>query len=222
MRLLRHKRVLVAVTVAGLMLAGAGSAWAYFTTNGTGTGSVPVGNSSALTVSVGAATGGAMLPAAIGDSNAVVDTVPFTVLNTAEGDQSFSTLTLEVTPGYTHTDGAGDPPCTASDFSIDGSDVGTAVTVSGLETLLPNSDGTHVTPAPAANGDTYYGSLTIQLVENGANQDSCEGQTIPLTVAASSTSNGGTPGQVQEALIDPVTGAPQSVSCPSAAASAPR
>ena len=40
-----------------------------------------------------------MLPAAIGDSNAVIDTVPFTVLNTAEGDQSFYTLTLEVTPG---------------------------------------------------------------------------------------------------------------------------
>ena len=71
--------------------------------------------------------------------------------------------------------------------------VGTAAIVSGLETLGPNSDGTHVTPAPAANGDTYYGSLTIQLVENGANQDSCEGQTIPLTVIADSGGGTGPP-----------------------------
>ena len=150
MRLLRHKRVLGVVLVTSLMLAGGGTAWAYFTTSGTGTGSVPVGSSSVLVVSVGAATGGAMLPAAIGDSNAVVDTVPFTVVNNAEGDQTFDTLTLEVTPGYSHSDGT-DPACTASDFSINGADAGTAAIVSGLETLEPNSDGTDpTTTAPAA------------------------------------------------------------------------
>ena len=174
MRLFRNKKVLGAVLVTGLMLAGAGSAWAYFTTSGTGTGSATVGQSSALTVTSSAAIGDALLPAAIGDSNAVIDTVPFTVVNEAEGVQAFNTLTIKVAEAdgspYSFTDAAGDPACTASDFSVNGGAAGATSTVSGLQTLLPNSDGTTVTAAPASNGDTYYGSLTIQLVENGADQ----------------------------------------------------
>jgi hypothetical protein len=105
--------------------------------------------------------------------NAVVDTVPYTVTNTGEGDVNLSSVTIEVTPGFSYVDGAGDPACTAADFSINGQAVGTPAVAAPDVTLNGVSD------APA---NVYSGSFKIQMVENGANQDSCEGQSVPLTV----------------------------------------
>jgi hypothetical protein len=107
--------------------------------------------------------------------------VPFTVTNPGEGNVNLSSVIEEVTPGFTYTDPAGDPPCTAADFSINGQLPGTpaTVTISG-ETLLSVSD---------APSNAYNGTFTIQMVDNGANQDSCGGGSVPLTVIANPTVN---------------------------------
>jgi hypothetical protein len=209
MRLFRNKKMWAAVAVAGLMMAGAGTAWAYFTSSGTGTGSATVGSSTSFTVTAGTLSGDALLPASLSDTNRVVDTLPFTVVNDLEGVQSFKTITISVAEAdgtaYSYTDGAGDPACTAADFSLNGNTAGSADVQTGagagvdnllptamssnsdgVVTLLPNSDGSTPASAPAVSGDTYYGQVTIQLVENGANQDSCEGQSIPLLIKATS------------------------------------
>ncbi|MGO9855020.1 MAG: hypothetical protein ACLPYY_08270 [Acidimicrobiales bacterium] len=176
MKRFMNKKVAAIGLAAGLALGAAGIAAAYFTNTGTGTGSATVGSvTNPLTVSVSAPTGGALLPTAIGDANATVDTVPVTVTNADEANEYLGSLTYEITPGYTHTDAAGDPACVASDFSINAATPGSSVTVHPDTNLGPDTD---------AATDSYSTSFTLQLVDNGANQNSCEGQTVPLTVNA--------------------------------------
>jgi hypothetical protein len=158
----RTKKIIAAGATVALTLGIAGTAFAYFTAGGSGTGNAAVGAPSPMTVTVGAPTGGALLPSALGTG--VIDTMGFTVTSPG-GVQAFSTLTIEIAPGFTHTTGT-DPACVAADFSINGGAVGTPY----LNTFA----------VPQAT--PYTGSFTIQLVENGANQDSCISQSVPVLV----------------------------------------
>jgi hypothetical protein len=168
------KKVLVVGVAVAVVLGVGGAAFAYYTSNGSGTGSAATGDASPLHVVLGTITGGALFPTIVADGNAVVDTVPYTVTNPGEGDVNLSTVTVEVTPGFSYVDPAGDPACTAADFSINGQAVGTPVTLTGLnKTLNGLSD---------APNNAYTGSFTIEMVENGANQDSCQSGSVPLTV----------------------------------------
>jgi hypothetical protein len=99
--------------------------------------------------------------------------VGYTVTNpgSAASPAQLTTITIEVTPGFSYVDGNSDPACTASDFSINGLPVGTAG-VYPVGQLLPI-------------GGTFTSAFDIQMIDNGANQDSCEGGTVPLTVLAS-------------------------------------
>jgi hypothetical protein len=180
MKRFMNKKLLVVGVVVALILGIGGAAFAYFTTTGSGTGSAPIGSASPLTVALGTgsfnhgATG--LLPAALTDGNAVIETVPYTVTNEGEGDVGLTSVQIDVTPGFTYTDAASDPACTAADFSLNGQLPGTPVTVTGLNLTLNG-----VSDAP---NNAYASSFTIQMVENGANQDSCEGGSVPLTVTA--------------------------------------
>jgi hypothetical protein len=106
--------------------------------------------------------------------------VPYTVTNPGEGNVGLTTVIMEVTPGWTYTDGAGDPACTAADFSINGQAVGTPAAAALNVTLKSHSD------APA---NAYTGNFTVQMVDNGLNQDSCAGGSVPLTVTANPTTS---------------------------------
>jgi hypothetical protein len=99
--------------------------------------------------------------------------VAYTVTNpgSAASPAQLTTITIEVSPGFSYVDGNNDPACTASDFSINGLPVGTAG-VYTVSDLLPI-------------GGTFSSSFNIQMIDNGANQDSCEGGSVPLTVLAS-------------------------------------
>jgi hypothetical protein len=83
---------------------------------------------------------------------------------------------IEITPGFSVTDAASDPACVATDFSVNGAAVGDAYT----NTIGIDEAGT--TPGPAG---AYTSTVTLQLVDNGLNQDSCESVTVPITVNAS-------------------------------------
>ena len=173
MKRFMSKKLLVVGVAVALVIGIGGAAFAYFTTTGSGTGSAAIGDSSPLTVSLGTITGGPLFPTIVADGNAVVDTVLYTVTNPGEGDVNLSTVVMEVTPGFNYVDGAGDPACTAADFSINGQAVGTPAVVTDLGTLNSKSD---------TGNNIYTGSFTIEMVENGANQDSCQSGTVPLTV----------------------------------------
>jgi hypothetical protein len=176
-RFMNKKMLVVGVAVAVALGVG-GAAFAYFTTTGSGTGNAAIGDSSPLTVSLGTITGGPLFPTIVADGNAVVDTVPYTVVNPADGNVNLTTVVMEVTPGFTYTDAAGDPACTAADFSINGQAVGMPA-VAALDLTLNG-----VSDAPA---NAYTGSFTIEMVDNGANQDSCQSGSVPLTVTVNPT-----------------------------------
>ena len=173
-----HKKLAVSSLALVVALVAGGAAFAYFTSGGTGTGSATIGSASPLAVSVGTPLGASLIPTAFGDGNGVTDTVPFTVTNNGEGNVNLNSVIIEVTPGFNYIDAAGDPACTAADFSINGQAVGTPVTVTGINKTLNGSSDT--------GNNVYTSSFTIQMVDNGANQDSCEGGSVPLTVIANS------------------------------------
>jgi hypothetical protein len=181
MKRFMSKKLLVVGVAVALVIGIGGAAFAYFTTTGSGTGSAATGDASPLTVALGTLTGNPLFPTIVADGNAVVDTVPYTVTNGGEGDVNLSTVVMEVTPGFSYVDPAGDPACTAADFSINGQLPGTPATLTGLnKTLNAASD---------SPNNAYSGSFTIQMVENGANQDSCQSGSVPLTVTANPTTN---------------------------------
>jgi hypothetical protein len=173
-KLLRRRKFVIPAIAGIVALIGAGVAYGFFTTSGSGTGSAAIGDASPLTVAVGTPTGGSLYPASFTDGDRVVDTVDFTVTNPGSGNVNLGTVVAGVTPGWTFTDGAGDPACTAADFSINGQAVGApAITTGSGVTLNGSSD---------APNNVYKGSFTIQMVDNGANQDSCQSGSVPLTV----------------------------------------
>jgi len=183
MKRFMNKKVAAIGLAAGLALGAAGAAFAYFTDTGTNSsGTVTVGTSAGLTVTPSAATGGTLYPTAIGDHNQVTDTIDYTILNNGESALQLSQAVVTV-----NNSGIGNG-CLGSWFQVDGQAAPTGTDTQDLSTtneLAPNSDGTTVTAAPAVNGDTYYGSLTISLIDNGHVQDVCKGVTPTVTITAS-------------------------------------
>ena len=164
------KRVAAIGVVTAASLVGGGMAYAYWTSTGTGSGSATTGTASAWSVVVPNTTAGTLTPTTIGGSPS--QSVAYTISNAGTGQQllakaiiSVSNVTQGALPG---------PACSASDFSVGGAPVGTAFT----QTL----------GAPAntyAVGTGYSGTVALRLVDNGANQDKCQGSTVTLKVDAS-------------------------------------
>jgi len=100
---LTKKRVLVLAAVAAVAAIGT-TAFAYFTTTGSGTGSAAVGTSSALTLH--GTTASTLYPG----TSSVVN---FTVDNPSPGAQHLGTITL-----VSVTTDAGHSGCTMSDFTM--------------------------------------------------------------------------------------------------------
>jgi hypothetical protein len=177
LRKFMKKRVILALSVVGA-LAIAGSALAFFTSTGNGTGSASVGH--ATTWSVGQelgvpSTGGPLYPdTTIGTGHIQTDT--YYVKNSGNGNQNLTSVVISVADSSGNTWSAvGDgtnPPCTASDFSVDGAAVGAAATDTSVAGDL-------------TTGQTKTAPVTVQLIDNGLNQNNCQGVTVPLYFSAS-------------------------------------
>jgi hypothetical protein len=160
--------------VASLAIVGA--AIAYFTSTGTGTGTATVGTSTPWTVGeTGTATGGPLYPdASIGGAN--VQTDPYTVVNPSAGSQNLTQVVISVAnangSAWSSQADLTKPACTASDFSVDGSAVGAAHTDTGLAGDFTASQ-------------SKTGSVTVEMIDNGAIQDNCKLVTVPLYFSAS-------------------------------------
>ncbi len=160
--------VLLATSVAAVVAAM--GAYAYFTSTGTGTGSATVGTSTPWAVTETAQAGGPLYPnptIGVGD----IQTNTYTVKNNSNGQQFLTNVTIKVA----NADGSAwtaVPGCSASDFSVGGSPVGTTHTDASQSGNL-------------ASGQTVTSTVTVQMIDNNANQDGCKLATPPLYYSAS-------------------------------------
>jgi hypothetical protein len=162
---LKSKRTFVLLGVLVVAGISAFGAYAYFTSTGSGSGSASVGTSTAWAVTTDAATGGPLTPGGPSQS------VAYHVKNNSSGQQSLANVAISVAnaDGSPWTAVAG---CSKNDFSIDG----------GLAGVTANDI------APAANlaaGATANGSISIQMVDSGSNQNGCKNAVVPLYLYAS-------------------------------------
>ena len=178
MRRFTSKRFIGALSVIAV-LAAAGAAFAFFTSSGTGSGSATVGTSTAWTVGQTGTSGPALLPdPAIGTGN--IQTKTYQVTNPGAGSENLNQVVVSVAnpdgSAWSSQTNAGKPACTAADFSVDSKAVGfcqsdTDVALAG-EVLAGQ---TTCNPTP----------VTVEMIDNGANQDNCQGVTVPLYFQAS-------------------------------------
>ena len=133
MRKFTKKQYLAAGAAAVIIAGGAGAAFAYWTTSGTGTGSATTGSSSTWEVSSDAATGDALTP------GGPTDTVAFHITNNNSGVQRLRTVTVTVanSDGSAWTSVSG---CSAADYSVgtpafNPGDVASGGTVDGTVTI---------------------------------------------------------------------------------------
>ena len=175
MKFIKSKKGIAILASLVVAVAAAVGAYAYFTTSGTGHSTVTIGTPTPWTVTFKTPTGGPMTP------NGPTESLGYTIRNTGSGAQQLNQAVISVldsdgvTP-YTFTDAGGDPACTAADFTIDGGAAGASATDTTTGGALP------IVLAP---GSAYNGTILLKMIDNGANQDSCIGQVVPIFVAAS-------------------------------------
>lgn len=167
---IKSKKGLVLLATLAVAAAAAVGAYAYFTSSGHGTGSATVGTDSAWVVSQsGAPAGGPLYPdATIGTGN--IETATYTVNNPSPGHQYLAQVDISVANANGSAWSSGS--CNASDFSVGGAPVGTTYTDT-------DSAGNF------APGETQTDSVTVQMIDNGSDQNDCRGLTVPLYYSAS-------------------------------------
>jgi hypothetical protein len=181
LRRFTKKRLLVALSAIAV-LALTGTAFAFFTSTGSGAGSASVGSDAGKNWSVSqTASSGTLLPDPAGANNAVgnganVETVTYNVTNNSKGSLGLASVTAQIAKAdgtaWTYTDSAGDPACTASDFSINGKAVGASATDTTLAGDL------------SANATSGASTFKIEMIDNAKSQNSCQGQAPPIYYTA--------------------------------------
>jgi hypothetical protein len=163
-RFLKRKRLLVGLGVVATLVV-AGSAFAYFTSTGTGTGSATVGSTAAWTVTPATATGGPLYPG----SGSV--TIPYTVTNGGSGHQDLTatSATVASSGGNVTQAGVAVPGCLASWFNA----VNTPPSTPGA---LPQD--------LAGGASATGGYVTVTMTDAATSQNVCQGVKPDITIGA--------------------------------------
>ena len=167
-KFLKSKKGLALLATMVVAVAAIG-AYAYFTSTGSGTGNATVGTDSNWVVGQTSLAGGPLYPdPVIGTGN--IETATYTVHNPSAGDQYLADVKVKVAmaDGSPWTSGT----CSKDDFSIGGAAVGTTYTDA-------DSAGDFLA------GETRTDSVTVQMIDNNANQNDCRGVSVPLYFFAS-------------------------------------
>jgi hypothetical protein len=173
----RTKKIVAVGATLALTLGIAGAAFAYFTANGSGTGTAYVGSPAPWTVAVhlDASSNGVYLYPGTG-----VETLDFTILNSGGGPQALTSVTAAPTNDGSGLVESGSPladigGCYASWFPV---------TFNG--SLTNGNVGTPYTYGQEiAAGHYVFGSVTVSMTDAAQNQDACGGLTPSVTVKAS-------------------------------------
>jgi hypothetical protein len=162
-KFLTSKKGIVLLATMVVAIATAVGAYAWFTSTGSGDGSALVGTSTTWDVSTEAAVGGPLTP------GGPTETIAYHVTNNSTGHQKLQTVDISVAndDASLWDDVSG---CSKDDFDL-GAGAGATQTDSPDVDLEP--------------GDTYDGSITIQMVNLDANQDGCKDADVPLYLYAS-------------------------------------
>jgi hypothetical protein len=164
------KRVAIGASIVAVLALAAG-AYAYFSSTGTGNGSATVGSATPFTVAQTASDGKLLYPdSTIGTGN--IQTETYTVNNPSKGQQNLNKVVISIPSTWSAAADSTKPACTAHDFSVGGQPVGGAWTDTSQAGNL-------------AAGQTQTGTVKLQLIDDGANQDNCQGVTVPLVYSAS-------------------------------------
>ena len=157
MTFLKQKKGIAALVAVAVVAVGAMGAFAYWTTSGSGTGSVATGTTAGITVN---------------ETSASTNLFPGgskSLSGNFDNGNSFPVFVTAVTASVTAFTAQADntkPACTAADFNVTGTaTVGAQV--------------------PSGSGQGSWSGLTLNMVNSGANQDNCKGITVPLTLASS-------------------------------------
>lgn len=162
MRFVNKKTVSVAVVVG--VIGGTIAAYAYFTSQGSGSGAASVGTATPWTVSGVSTTGGPLKPAS------GTETIGYTVTNSSSGQQKLNAVTVSVVndgSGNVLNSASGDAAvagCLVSWFSVDNSGAPSAANLAG--------------------GGSVTGSATVTMTDSGTSQDACQGVSPKLNVVA--------------------------------------
>lgn len=174
----KRRAVILAVCLIGVI--GAVGGYAYFTSTGNGSGSGAVGTSTAWQVDTLPYAGGPLTP---GGGVGTYETVDYNVTNNNTGQQNLANVNVKVanTNGSawsSQTNGA-KPACTKDDFqlSVNGGSSWSAVGAAADDTALAGNR--------APGSTTANATITLRMVDTGANQDNCKTLTVPLYLAAS-------------------------------------
>ena len=157
MRITRKKTIVAGIIAASLM---GGSALAYWTTTGSGTGSAAVGTSTAVTVSqLGSIT--AMTPGSAAQS------IDFRINNPAATSQTIASVVISIT-SVTDALNVAAVGCSSADFTL----------------VQPTA-----TYGDLTNGDHDYvgtgSGATLAMKNTASNQDGCKNKIVHLAFAAS-------------------------------------
>jgi hypothetical protein len=153
-----NKKSVIAAAALAILAVGGGTAFAYWTTTGSGTGAATTGTSTSWTVAAAPAQGPALTP------GGAPQTVAVTVTNPGTGVQHLTSVSASVA----NADGSAwtaVADCSAADYTV---------------SFTPP-----FTAADVAAGGTASGTATIQMVNSATNQDGCKLASVPLYFVAS-------------------------------------
>jgi hypothetical protein len=195
----RTKKIIAAGATVALTLGLAGTAFAFFTASGTGTGSAPVGSAATFTLTqdgLATACGSSTDPALYPDAKSglatgpaystgmnlagtYVDCIVVTVANTSSSSQYLTALQAAVSPAFYSQTNTALPACTPADFSL----ANQTDSINQLQGQpATDAEGFNFSPNNTATG---FATFMIEMIDNGANQDNCQGVTVPLVFSAS-------------------------------------
>jgi len=176
-RKMTKKRLLIVISVVGVLALG-GSALAYFTTTGNGSGTGTVGNATQWVVAGGSVVGTMYPDKTFGGPDQGVVTGASVKNNAASGYQELNNITATISSVSTSGAYSGEDACTVADFQFNSP----TATWSGSGTQTAS-----INPADnLAPGASYnISDLNVVMVDDGTPQDNCQGATVTVTFAAS-------------------------------------
>ena len=177
----RTKKIVAAGLTVGLTLGLAGSAFAYFTSTGTGSGNASVGNATNWAVAGGSVVG-TLYPVATysGTPEGVVTGASVTnpAINPANQKLNQIVATISGVTSGSNPLYSSEAACSTSDFQFNSPTATWTGSGTQTATILPNVD---LTP-----GASYsISDLNVTMVDHSAAQDNCQGQTVTVTFNAS-------------------------------------
>jgi hypothetical protein len=171
----RTKKIIAVGAAAALTLGIAGTAFAYFTSTGSGTGTAYVGSTAPWTVAVSldAGSAGVYLYPGVGTEN-----LDFTITNSSGGPQALTAVNAAVVTDGSGLAETGNPAsyitgCYASWFNA---------SFSGALYLNGVTPYTYGQAVPS--GQYVWGQVAVSMTESGTDQSACEGSTPNITVNA--------------------------------------